>query len=169
MYWIRGSSEINQEISKLSVQFSQNLLAETNNFEIILGKDDLKGLPEDIISLAKEEADNKYKKTSNTKYNNKYILVILINKMVQILFKTLKHEDYEKDINLDITIADLKNKYNCKVGYSGHESGLAVSYAASMMGWVYRKTSPSLSSTQMDTIISSSAKSDLIFPKAQRI
>ena len=36
--------DINQEISKLSVQFSQNLLAETNNFEIILSRDDLKGL-----------------------------------------------------------------------------------------------------------------------------
>ena len=55
------------------MQFSQNLLAETNNFEIILGKDDLKGLPEDIISLAKEEADNKFKKTSDNKYVNKYI------------------------------------------------------------------------------------------------
>jgi N-acetylneuraminate synthase len=32
-----------------------------------------------------------------------------------------------------LTIQDLKNKFKCKVGYSGHESGLAVSYAASMM------------------------------------
>lgn len=32
------------------------------------------------------------------------------------------------------TISALKKRYNCKVGYSGHESGLAVSYAASMMG-----------------------------------
>ncbi len=40
--------------------------------------------------------------------------------------------DY-KDANLK-TINTLKKKYNCKVGYSGHETGLAVSYAASMMG-----------------------------------
>ena len=32
------------------------------------------------------------------------------------------------------TINDLKKRYNCKVGYSGHESGLAISYAASMLG-----------------------------------
>jgi len=32
------------------------------------------------------------------------------------------------------TIPDLKKRYKCKVGYSGHESGLAVSYAAAMMG-----------------------------------
>ncbi len=38
-----------------------------------------------------------------------------------------------EDANLE-TINDLKKKYNCNVGYSGHESGLAVSYAASMFG-----------------------------------
>jgi N-acetylneuraminate synthase len=36
-----------------------------------------------------------------------------------------------EDANLE-TINDLKKRYNCKVGYSGHESGLAVSYAAAM-------------------------------------
>ena len=34
-----------------------------------------------------------------------------------------------KDANLQ-TINSLKEKFNCKVGYSGHESGLAVSFAA---------------------------------------
>ena len=38
-----------------------------------------------------------------------------------------------EDANL-ITIKHLKETYNCKVGYSGHESGLAVSYAASGLG-----------------------------------
>ncbi len=38
-----------------------------------------------------------------------------------------------EDANL-ITIKYLKETYNCKVGYSGHESGLAVSYAASSLG-----------------------------------
>lgn len=33
-----------------------------------------------------------------------------------------------------LTIQDLKKRYNCKVGYSGHESGLAVSYCAAMLG-----------------------------------
>ena len=34
-----------------------------------------------------------------------------------------------EDANLE-TIGFLREKFNCKVGYSGHESGLAVSYAA---------------------------------------
>ena len=39
----------------------------------------------------------------------------------------------EEDANL-LTINALKKMFNCDVGYSGHEVGLAVSLAASMMG-----------------------------------
>ena len=38
-----------------------------------------------------------------------------------------------EDANL-ITIDSLRKRYQCDVGYSGHESGLAVSYVATMMG-----------------------------------
>ena len=38
-----------------------------------------------------------------------------------------------KDANLT-TINQIKNEYNCNVGYSGHESGVAVSVAAVMLG-----------------------------------
>ena len=44
-----------------------------------------------------------------------------------------------RDANL-ITINHLKEIYNCKVGYSGHESGLAVSYAAAGLNFFIRKT-----------------------------
>ena len=39
----------------------------------------------------------------------------------------------DSDANLK-TIITLKNKFNCDVGYSGHETGLAVSYAAAALG-----------------------------------
>ncbi len=39
----------------------------------------------------------------------------------------------DEDANLNV-IKTLKKKYKCKVGYSGHESGLAVSYAAAACG-----------------------------------
>ncbi|MEC7865348.1 MAG: N-acetylneuraminate synthase family protein [Pseudomonadota bacterium] len=39
----------------------------------------------------------------------------------------------EKDANLRM-INSLKESFSCKVGYSGHESGLAVSYAAAALG-----------------------------------
>lgn len=38
-----------------------------------------------------------------------------------------------EDANL-ATINSIKDKYNCNVGYSGHETGLGVSFAAAMMG-----------------------------------
>ena len=39
----------------------------------------------------------------------------------------------DKDANLNL-IKNLKKKYNCNVGYSGHESGIAISNAAAALG-----------------------------------
>ena len=38
-----------------------------------------------------------------------------------------------EDANL-LTINELRKKYNCNVGYSGHEAGIVVSYAAASLG-----------------------------------
>ncbi len=49
--------ELNQEISKLSLKFGENLLAETNNFELVIdNQKDLAGLPDDIIAAAAQTA-----------------------------------------------------------------------------------------------------------------
>ena len=89
-------SSINQEISKLSVKFSQNLLAETNNFEIILTKDDLDGLPDDIVILAKEEADKKYKETKDKIYKGKYIFTPHRSSMYPFLTYSKRRDLREK-------------------------------------------------------------------------
>jgi peptidyl-dipeptidase Dcp len=48
---------LNQKLSLLSVKFSQNVLSETNNYKLfVTRKEDLKGLPETVISAAAEEA-----------------------------------------------------------------------------------------------------------------
>ena len=39
----------------------------------------------------------------------------------------------EEDANLRV-IETLREKFKCNVGYSGHESGLAISYAAAALG-----------------------------------
>ena len=50
---------INQELSMLEVQFSQNLLAETNGYKLILDKEeDLVGLPESVRSQAAAMAES---------------------------------------------------------------------------------------------------------------
>lgn len=45
--------ELNEKIGKLSLEFGDNLLAETNNFELVIdNKADLAGLPQDVIDQA---------------------------------------------------------------------------------------------------------------------
>ena len=49
--------KLNQNISVLSVNFSQNVLSETNKFRLVIEKaDDLKGLPQNVINGAAELA-----------------------------------------------------------------------------------------------------------------
>ena len=53
---------IDKELSQLSLKFGENVLAETNNFELhITDKKDLSGLPESIIEAAKILAESKSK------------------------------------------------------------------------------------------------------------
>lgn len=49
--------KLNEELSLLTVQFDQNVLAETNGFQLVIDKkEDLAGLPESVISAAAEAA-----------------------------------------------------------------------------------------------------------------
>jgi len=50
--------DINQRMSKLGVQFGQNVLAETNEFKLVIGnEEDLAGLPESSITGGAEAAE----------------------------------------------------------------------------------------------------------------
>ena len=52
--------EINKQLSLLSLSFGENLLAETNNFQLIIDNpDDLAGLPGDVIGIASQTAKEK--------------------------------------------------------------------------------------------------------------
>ncbi|WP_298616707.1 M3 family metallopeptidase [uncultured Odoribacter sp.] len=54
--------EITIELSKLGLQFEENLLAETNNFELLLTEErDLSGLPEGVVEAAALAAKEKEK------------------------------------------------------------------------------------------------------------
>lgn len=70
-------SEINGELSKLTTAFGQNLLAETNGFEMILDKDDLDGLSDGVIQAAAEAAQQKMEAAESeedkAKYKDKYV------------------------------------------------------------------------------------------------
>ncbi len=49
--------EINSQMSLLTLQFSNNVMAETNGFKLVIdNKDDLKGLPESVIQMGADDA-----------------------------------------------------------------------------------------------------------------
>lgn len=57
--------EIDKELSNYNLSFSENVLAESNDFELVItNKNDLKGLPEGIIEAAKITASEKGKENS---------------------------------------------------------------------------------------------------------
>lgn len=70
-------TEINSQISELTTAFGQNLLAETNGFELILDEADLEGLSEGIIAAAAETAAQKMEAAESdeekAKYKDKYV------------------------------------------------------------------------------------------------
>ena len=107
-------AEINQEITKLSVQFSQNLLAETNDFELILNKNDLSGLTEDIIELSRQEAENKYNSTNDIKYKDKYVFTVQRSSMYPFLTHSSRRDLREKLYKGYIQRGDNNNKYDNK-------------------------------------------------------
>src|SRR5690606_27647914 len=62
--------KINEELSLLSIKFSQNVLAETNSFELVVDDAaELKGLPESAMNAAKEAAEKKG-------FENKYLFAL---------------------------------------------------------------------------------------------
>ena len=107
-------AEINQEVTKLSVQFSQNLLAETNDFEIILEESDLAGLPDDIINLAQQEAENKFKKTQYDKYKGKFVFTPQRSSMYPFLTYSTRRDLREKLYKGYILRGDNNNEYDNK-------------------------------------------------------
>jgi peptidyl-dipeptidase Dcp len=54
--------ELDARLAELSLAFGENLLAETNNYELYLTEDQLGGLPDYLVESAREEAEEKGKK-----------------------------------------------------------------------------------------------------------
>ena len=71
--------EINEQLSLLSLQFGDNILAETNSFELVIDNEtDLKGLPQSIIESAAEAARQKG-------YNGKWLFTTQKPSMIPFL------------------------------------------------------------------------------------
>lgn len=82
--------EINRELSILSVQFGENVLKETNKFELLIDdKEDLAGLPENVIATASNSAKEKG-------YENKWLFTIHKPSMIPFLQYSSKRDLREK-------------------------------------------------------------------------
>jgi peptidyl-dipeptidase Dcp len=100
--------KINEELSVLSVQFGENVLNETNKFELVLSmEDELAGLPESVLAMGADEAKNRG-------YEGKYVYTIQRPSMYPFLTystrRDLREKLYKGYINRGDNNDDLDNK-----------------------------------------------------------
>ncbi|MHC1737715.1 MAG: M3 family metallopeptidase [Ignavibacteriaceae bacterium] len=82
--------KINEELSLASLKFRENVLKETNSFELVIDKEeDLAGLPVSAIEAAKEEALKRG-------YENKWVFTLQAPSMRPIMLYSDKRELREK-------------------------------------------------------------------------
>ena len=91
---------------------------------------------DDLLNLIAEEKKHTFISTgmSNYKEIDKAVEIFKSKDCPFSLMHTVStYPMKDEDVNLAM-INTLKLKYKCKVGYSGHETGLAISYAAAAFG-----------------------------------
>ena len=82
--------KINEELSLLSVQFGENLLAETNGYKLIIDKkEDLSGLPDGVIAQAATMA-------KNLKMEGKWVFTLQVPSMTPFLQYSERRDLREK-------------------------------------------------------------------------
>ena len=106
-------SEINSKISGLSTSFGQNLLAETNGFELILEASDLEGLSEGVIAAAADAASQKMDSAESDeekdKYKDKYVFTPHRSSMYPFLTESTRRDLREKLYNSYVMRGDNNN------------------------------------------------------------
>ncbi|MCF6270243.1 MAG: M3 family metallopeptidase [Melioribacteraceae bacterium] len=101
-------SKINSELSTLSIQFGENVLSETNKFELVIdNKADLIGLPESAIANAAETAANKG-------YEGKWVFTISKPSMIPFIQYSAKRDLREKIYSAYFMKGDHNNKLDNK-------------------------------------------------------
>lgn len=121
--------EIDKELSKLKLTFGENVLAETNKFEMLLtDKEALSGLPEGAIETAKQLAESKNKEGwMITLDYPSYIPFITyaddreLRKKLSLAFgsKSFKGDDLDNQ-NIVLRIVNLRHQRAQLLGYDTH-------------------------------------------------
>tara|TARA_S200000501_G_scaffold357699_1_gene381615 strand:+ start:1166 stop:3250 length:2085 start_codon:yes stop_codon:yes gene_type:complete len=111
-------SEINSKISGLSTSFGQNLLAETNGFELILEASDLEGLSDGVIAAAADAASQKMDSAESDeekdKYRDKYVFTPHRSSMYPFLTESTRRDLREKLYNSYVMRGDNNNETDNK-------------------------------------------------------
>ena len=111
-------SEINAKISGLSTSFGQNLLAETNGFELILEASDLEGLSDGVKAAAADAASQKMDSAESDeekdKYKNKYVFTPHRSSMYPFLTESTRRDLREKLYNSYVMRGDNNNETDNK-------------------------------------------------------
>jgi len=100
--------EINEDLSLLSIKFGQNVLKETNRFEMVIdNNEDLAGLPEAVVSAAAETA-------ADRGYEGKWVFAIHKPSMIPFLqyseIRELREKIFKAYINKGNNNDELDNK-----------------------------------------------------------
>ncbi len=122
--------ELNEKITKLSLKFGENLLAETNNFEMVVdNKADLAGLPDDIIAAAAVTAktrdhEGKWVFTTHRPSKNPFLTYSTNRKLRETIYKgyTMRGDNGNTFDNQKIAskIASLRFQRAKLLGYKTH-------------------------------------------------
>lgn len=121
---------LNENLSKLGLQFAENLLAETNEFELVIDNEkDLSGLPQDIIAAAAETAtsrghDGKWVFTTHRPSKNPFLTYADNRDLRKQLYQgyLLRGDNDNKNDNKQIAskIASLRYQKAQLLGYKTH-------------------------------------------------
>jgi peptidyl-dipeptidase Dcp len=126
--------EISEELSQLQVKFEENVLEETNSFELhITDRNDLSGLPEGVIEMASMEARNRHKDGwVITLHAPSYIPFMKYSESREMRETLLKayssrsfHNDSHDNRDLAARIASLRLEISVLLGFKNY-AGLAL-------------------------------------------
>ena len=90
----------------------------------------------DLLKEIASEGKHTFISTGMTTYDDIQTAVDIFRKAdcsFELMHTVSTYPMKDEDANLNM-IKTLKKKFNCNIGYSGHEVGLAVSYAAAALG-----------------------------------
>lgn len=90
----------------------------------------------DLLEMVAQEGKHTFISTGMSEYNDIQLAVDVFNEYdcsFELMHTVSTYPMIAKNANLSV-ISTLRKKFNCNVGYSGHETGLAISYAAAGMG-----------------------------------